>query len=103
MEATLLRAKVLREFSKTQSYSIIQSKILPEQASLAYLFAPFILSNLNKTVLYATPASSVVMNVLNHYYQADQKYSSEQKQNSNPNKVLDALNIFLDIFMSIYF
>ncbi|MEG0482048.1 MAG: hypothetical protein RR569_02970 [Acinetobacter sp.] len=97
LEATLLRAKVLREFSKTQSYSIIQSKILPEQASLAYLFAPFILSNLNKTVLYATPASSVVMNVLNHYYQADQKYSSEQKQNSNPNKVLDALNIFLDI------
>lgn len=97
LEATLLRAKVLREFSKTQFYSIIQSKILPEQASLAYLFAPFILSNLNKIVIYTTPTSSMVMNVLNHYYQADQQYSSEQKQNLNPNKVLDALNIFLDI------
>lgn len=97
LEATLLRAKVLREFSKTQSYSIIQSKILPEQASLAYLFTPFILSNLNKTAIYTTPTSPTVMNVLNHYYHADQQYSSEQKQNLNPKKVLDALNIFLDI------
>lgn len=97
LEATLLRAKVLREFSTIKSYSIIQNKILPQQASLAYLFAPFILSNLNKTVVYTTPSSPTVLNILNQYYQADQKHSSEHKKASNPSKVLDALNIFLDI------
>ena len=38
LEATLLRAKVLRDFSKTQIVYLIQSHIEPQQSSLAFLF-----------------------------------------------------------------
>lgn len=48
LEATLLRAKVLREFSIDKVQYIAQSAIQTEQASLGYLFAPFILANLNQ-------------------------------------------------------
>ncbi len=51
LEATLLRAKVLRDFSKTQTVYLIQSHIKPQQSSLAYLFSPFIFANLNKAAI----------------------------------------------------
>ena len=73
LEATLLRAKVLRGFSKLKVHYIIQSEIQAEQASLAFLFSPFILANLNKTVIYNTPATLPVLNILNTYYQAEKK------------------------------
>jgi hypothetical protein len=70
LEATLLRAKVLREFSKLKVHYIIQSEIQAEQASLAFFFT-FILANLNKTVIYNTPATLPVLIFLNTYYQAE--------------------------------
>ena len=91
LEATLLRAKVLREFSKLKVHYIIQSEIQAEQASLAFLFSPFILANLNKTVIYNTPATLPVLNILNTYYQA------EKKQNVKIDEVLNTLNIYLDL------
>lgn len=65
LEATLLRAKVLRELSKAKVDYIVQSAIQPEQASLAYLFAPFILGNLNQSTIYHSQATAPVLNVLN--------------------------------------
>ena len=91
LEATLLRAKVLREFSKLKVHYIIQSEIQAEQASLAFLFSPFILANLNKTVIYNTPATLPVLNILNTYYQA------EKKQHLKIEEVLTTLNIYLDL------
>lgn len=91
LEATLLRAKVLREFSKLKVHYIIQSEIQAQQASLAFLFSPFILANLNKTVIYNTPASLPVLNILNKYYPL------EQKQNVKIDDVLNTLNIYLDL------
>ena len=94
LEATLLRAKVLREFSKLKVHYIIQSEIQAEQASLAFLFSPFILANLNKTVIYNTPATLPVLNILNTYYQA------EKKQNVKIDEVLNTLNIYLDLSLT---
>lgn len=91
LEATLLRAKVLREFSTAKVQYIVQSPIQNKQLNIAFLFAPFILANLNKTVIYQSKATSSVLNILNHYYQV------EQKQNLKVDEVLSALNIFLDL------
>ncbi|OTG64873.1 hypothetical protein B9T25_12380 [Acinetobacter sp. ANC 4470] len=91
LEATLLRAKVLREFSKLKVHYIIQSEIQAEQASLAFLFSPFILANLNKAVIYNTAATLPVLNILNNYYQA------EKNQNVKIDEVLNTLNIYLDL------
>ena len=70
LEATLLRAKVLRELSKAKVDYIVQSAIQNEQSSLAYLFAPFILGNLNQTTIYHSQATAPVLNLLSRYYQA---------------------------------
>ena len=91
LEATLLRAKVLRGFSKSKVQYIAQSKIQTEQAALGFLFAPFILANLNHTVIYHTPATATVFNILNHYYQA------ERKQNLKIDEALLAVNLYLDL------
>ena len=91
LEATLLRAKVLRELSKAKVDYIVQSAIQPEQASLAYLFAPFILGNLNQSTIYHSQATAPVLNVLNRYYQA------EKKLHLKMDDVLQALNIYLDL------
>lgn len=91
LEATLLRAKVLRELSKEKVDYIVQSTIQPEQSSLAYLFAPFILGNLNQSTIYHSQATAPVLNVLNRYYQA------EKKLHLKMDDVLQALNIYLDL------
>lgn len=91
LEATLLRAKVLRELAKMKVNYIVQSKIENEQSSLAYLFAPFILGNLNQTSIYHSPATVPLLNLLNRYYQA------EEKTHLKIDDVLQALNIYLDL------
>lgn len=91
LEATLLRAKVLREFSTSEVQYIAQSAIQTKHAHVAFLFAPFILANLNQTVIYHSPATAAVLNILSRYYQA------EQKQHLKIDDVLSALNIYLDL------
>lgn len=91
LEATLLRAKVLREFSTSKVQYIAQSAIQTGQASLGFLFAPFVLANLNHSVIYHSPATTSVLSILNRYYQA------EQKQNLKIDEVLSALNVYLDL------
>ncbi|MCH4243037.1 hypothetical protein [Acinetobacter gerneri] len=91
LEATLLRAKVLREFSKVKVQYIAQSAVQSEQVNLGFLFAPFILANLNHSLIYHTPATPAVLNILNRYYQAD------KKQNLKVEDALSALNLYLDL------
>jgi len=91
LEATLLRAKVLRDFSKTQIVYLIQSHIEPQQSSLAYLFSPFIFANLNKAAIYTTLATPPVLTILNKYYQADKKVVFKVDE------VLESLKIYLDL------
>ncbi|SSO53386.1 hypothetical protein [Acinetobacter nosocomialis] len=91
LEATLLRAKVLRDFSKTQIVYLIQSHIEPQQSSLAYLFSPFIFANLNKAAIYTTPATPPALTILNKYYQADKKVVFKIDE------VLESLKIYLDL------
>lgn len=91
LEATLLRAKVLRELSKAKVQYIVQSAIQKEQANVAFLFAPFILANLNYPVIYNSPATPTVLNILNRYYNV------ELKQNVKIDDALEALNIYLDL------
>ncbi len=91
LEETLLRAKVLRDFSKTQIVYLIQSHIEPQQSSLAYLFSPFIFANLNKAAIYTTPATPPVLTILNKYYQADKKVVFKIDE------VLESLKIYLDL------
>ena len=44
LEATLLRGKVLRDFSKEKVAYIVQAKIEENDNNLGYLFAPFIIA-----------------------------------------------------------
>ena len=66
LEATLLRGKVLRDFSKEKVAYIVQAKIEENDNNLGYLFAPFIIANLNQPVIYTTPISTAVLAILNH-------------------------------------
>ncbi|EKK08240.1 hypothetical protein ACINNAV72_1557 [Acinetobacter baumannii Naval-72] len=91
LEATLLRAKVLRDFSKTQTVYLIQSHIEPQQSSVAYLFSPFIFANLNKAAIYTTPATAPVLSILNKYYQAEKKVLFKVDD------VLESLKIYIDL------
>jgi len=90
-EATLLRAKVLRDFSKSETVYLVQSHIEPQQSSVAYLFSPFIFANLNKAAIYTTPATTPVLSILNKYYQA------EKKALFKVDDVLDSLKIYIDL------
>lgn len=92
LEATLLRAKVLREFSKKKSTAIIQSAIASNDLSLAYLFSPFILANLNQTVLYSTLFTAQVQDILKPYYQVEKTMNL-----TKDDVVLESLNLFLDL------
>lgn len=94
LEATLLRAKVLRELSKVKVDYIVQSAIQQKQSSLAYLFAPFILGSLNQTTIYHSQATESVENLLNRYYQ------TEKKLHIKIDDVVQALNIYLDLYDS---
>ena len=91
LEATLLRAKVLRELSKSKVQYIVQTAIQGQQYSVAYLFSPFVLANLNQKVIYHSPATEAVLNILNQYYQA------ERSQNFKVDAALEALNLYLDL------
>ena len=91
LEATLVRAKVLRDFSKSQTVYLIQSHIHPQQSSLAYLFSPFVFANLNKPAIYTTPATKPVLAILNKYYQAEKKVLFKVDE------VLESLKIYLDL------
>lgn len=91
LEATLLRAKVLREFSKSKLIYILQSHIQSKSSDLAYLFLPFIFANLNKRTIYATPATDSVLTVLNKYYQ------SEKQVNISIENALNDLSVYLDL------
>ena len=98
VEATLLRAKVLREFSKQKFTSIIQSAIKrnnPQviESELAYLFSPFILSNLNQTVIYSTPLTDQVSQILKTYYQVEKTLNLKHMDEN----ALTNLNLFLDL------
>lgn len=90
-EATLLRAKVLRDFSKSETVYLIQSHIEAQQSNVAYLFSPFIFANLNKAAIYTTPATAPVLSILNKYYQA------EKKALFKVDDVLDSLKIYIDL------
>lgn len=91
LEATLLRAKVLRDFSKSHTVYLIQSHIQAQQSSLAYLFSPFIFANLNKAAIYTTPATEPVLTILNKYYQAEKKVLFKVDE------ILESLKIYLDL------
>lgn len=91
-EATLLRAKVLREFSKQHQISMIQSAILPDHMSLAYLFSPFILANLNQCVIYSTPLNEQVLHILQPYYHVEKTLNL----NGNAENILESLKLNLD-------
>ncbi len=90
-EATLLRAKVLRDFSKSETVYLIQSHIEAQQSNIAYLFSSFIFANLNKAAIYTTPATTPVLSILNKYYQA------EKKALFKVDDVLDSLKIYIDL------
>lgn len=91
LEATLLRAKVLRELSKSKVHYIVQSAIQAHQYNVAYLFSPFVLANLNQKVIYQSPATDAVLDILNPYYQAG------KSQNFKADAALEALNLYLDL------
>ena len=91
LEATLLRGKVLRDFSKEKVAYIVQAKIEENDNNLGYLFAPFIIANLNQPVIYTTPISTAVLAILNQYYQA------EKSVNLKIEEVLQSLKLYVDL------
>lgn len=68
LEAQLLHAAQLRNQQPSHFNAIIQSAIHPFSHDIAYLFAPFILSNLNLKTLYTTPKTPTVLTVFNSYF-----------------------------------
>lgn len=91
LEATLLRAKVLRNFAKEKVTYIVQTQIYENDQNLAYLFAPFVLANLNQPVIYTTLNSSSVLKILNQYYQA------EKRVKLNVIDLLQSLKVYVDV------
>ena len=90
-EATLLRAKVLREFSKQHQISMIQSAIPQDHMSLAYFFSPFILANLSQCVIYSTALSGQVLGLLRPYCHVGETLNL----NGNAENILESLKIVL--------
>lgn len=91
LEATLLRAKVLRNFAKEKVTYIVQTQIYENDQNLAYLFAPFVLANLNQPVIYTTLNSSSILKILNQYYQA------ETRVKLNVIDLLQSLKVYVDV------
>lgn len=91
LEATLLRGKVLRDFSKEKVAYIVQAEIVENDNNLAYLFAPFMIANLNQPVIYTTPVSSSVLKILNQYYQA------EKSVNLKIEDVIHSLKLYIEL------
>lgn len=91
LEATLLRGKVLRDFSKEKVAYIAQAEIVENDNNLAYLFAPFMIANLNQPVIYTTLNSSSILKILNQYYQA------EKRVKLNVIDLLQSLKVYVDV------
>lgn len=91
LEATLLRGKVLRDFSKDSVAYIAQSSIGENDNNLGYLFAPFIIANLNQSVIYTTPVVPSVLAILNRYFQAEKSVNLKIEQ------VLHSLKLYIDL------
>ncbi|EPF93366.1 hypothetical protein F957_00162 [Acinetobacter gyllenbergii CIP 110306 = MTCC 11365] len=91
LEATLLRGKVLRDFSKEKVAYIAQAEIVKNDNNLAYLFAPLIIANLNQPVIYTTPISSPVLQILNQYYQAEKSVTLKIED------VIQSLKLYIDL------
>lgn len=91
LEATLLRAKVLRNFAKEKVTYIVQTQIYENDQNLAYLFTPFVLANLNQPVIYTTLNSSSILKILNQYYQA------EKRVKLNVIDLLQSLKVYVDV------
>ena len=91
LEATLLRGKVLRDFSKDRVAYIAQSSIGENDNNLGYLFAPFIIANLNQLVIYTTPVVPSVLSILNPYFQAEKSVNFKIEQ------VLHSLKLYVDL------
>ncbi len=91
LEATLLRAKVLRNFAKEKVTYIVQTQIYENDQNLAYLFAPFVIANLNQPVIYTTLNSSSILKILNQYYQA------EKRVKLNVVDLLQSLKVYVDV------
>lgn len=91
LEATLLRAKVLRGFAKEKVTYIAQAQIHDNDQNLAYLFAPFVLANLNLPVIYTTLNSASVLKILNQYYQAENRVKFDVVD------LLQSLKVYVDV------
>ncbi|MDH0562555.1 hypothetical protein [Acinetobacter courvalinii] len=91
LEATLLRGKVLRDFSKEKVTYIAQAPIAENEGHLAYVFAPFIIANLNQPVIYTTPITTSVLSILNPYYQAEKSIHLKIEE------VLDSLRLYIEL------
>jgi len=92
IEATLLRAKKLREIEKAGQIAIIQDPITDHIEDLAYLFSPFILANLNQKVIYHTVKNKQILSILSRYYQVNQSNIA-----LNFNELLDSLGLFIHL------
>ncbi|KAA8731471.1 hypothetical protein F4V57_12890 [Acinetobacter qingfengensis] len=91
LEATLLRAKVLRSLAEPKLTYVVQSHIHSQSSDLAYMFIPFVFANINKKTIYSTPATQTVLNILNKYYQVD------INRKLNIDTALNALNMYIDL------
>lgn len=92
VEATLLRAKMLRQIEKAGQIAIIQDPIRDHVEDLAYLFSPFILANLNQKVIYHTTENKQVLSILSRYYQVNQSNIG-----LNFDELLDSLGLFIQL------
>ena len=92
VEATLLRAKKLREIEKAGHIVILQDPITEHIEDVAYLFSPFILANLNQKVIYHTVKNEQSLSILSRYYQANYNNLS-----FNFYELLDSLGLSLQL------
>lgn len=91
LEATLLRAKVLRNLAQNKLIYIAQSMIKENEIDLGYLFAPFILANLSQPVIYNTPKSKPIIDILGRCYDVNQQV------NIKVQSILESLKLYLDL------
>ncbi len=92
LEAVLLRSRILRQVQQVGYVSICQEHMNAKAENAAFLFAPFILANLNQKVIYATPQSPENIAILNRYYQAEAKLSAFKVDD-----VLSGLNVYIEL------
>ena len=94
IEDQLLAAKALRPLQKTHQLYIAQADINAKKNNLAYLFAPFILANLNQQVIYSTPARTSALAIFKQYYNAEKLVKIDL------NQAIDSLNVGVELLAS---